>query len=77
MLTKRFIIVASCSLLTTSFAFGFQAAPAVIPVGNYSSLLDLNRRFSHPSARRVLLQPLVAAEKPAPKIVVPEGKAGA
>jgi hypothetical protein len=29
--------------------------PVIIPQGNYQDLLDLNRHFSHPSARRVLL----------------------
>ena len=59
-----------------TYSLDVDLAPAVIPVGNYSSLLDLNRRFSHPSARRVLLQPAVAAEKPAPVIADPQAKAG-
>ena len=59
-----------------TYSLDIDLAPAVIPVGNYSSLLDLNRRFSHPSARRVLLQPAIAAEKSAPKISAPEAKAG-
>ncbi|NDG63563.1 MAG: DUF3857 domain-containing protein [Planctomycetes bacterium] len=59
-----------------TYSLDIDLAPAVIPVGNYSSLLDLNRKFSHPSARRVLLQPAIAAEKPAPKIAAPEVKAG-
>jgi len=59
-----------------TYLLDIDLAPAVIPVGNYSSLLDLNRRFSHPSARRVLLQPAIAAEKSAPKISAPEAKAG-
>ncbi len=29
--------------------------PALIPTGSYAQLLDLNRRLTHPSARRILL----------------------
>ena len=67
---------AATDVTRLTYSLEMDLAPAVIPVGNYSSLLDLNRRFSHPSARRVLLQPVVAAEKPAPKIAAPEAKAG-
>ena len=76
--TVKFVAEPNAATDATRLTYSLEMdlAPAVIPVGNYSSLLDLNRRFSHPSARRVLLQPAVAAEKPAPKISAPEAKAG-
>lgn len=40
-----------------SYSLDLDLHPALIPTGNYSELLDLNRRFNHPAARRVLLQP--------------------
>lgn len=47
-----------------TYVLELDLQPAVVPVGNYGALLELNRRFMHPSARRVLLQP---AAKPVPE----------
>jgi hypothetical protein len=42
------------------YALDADLSPAIVPTGNYAALLELNRRFRHPAARRVLLQPAKA-----------------
>ncbi len=38
------------------YSLDLSTKPVIVPTGNYKDLLDLNRHFSHPSARRVLLE---------------------
>lgn len=38
-----------------TYTLDLDTNPVIVPKGNYPDLLDLNRHFSHPSARRVLL----------------------
>ena len=38
------------------YTLDLDTKPVIVPTGNYQDLLDLNRHFSHPSARRVLLE---------------------
>jgi transglutaminase-like putative cysteine protease len=38
------------------YSLDLDTKPVIVPTGNYKDLLDLNRHFSHPSARRVLLE---------------------
>ena len=54
---------------------GLDLHAAVVPVGNYASLLELNRRFTHPSARRVLLQPIARAAPAGSAPGSPQGEA--
>ena len=54
-----------------TYALKIDFDPALIPTGNYGELLDLNRRFNHPAARRVLLQPGSAATS-SPSAPAPE-----
>ena len=49
-----------------TYTLTMDLAPAIVPVGNYRALLDLNRHFTHPSARRVLLQPVAKADAVTP-----------
>jgi hypothetical protein len=44
---------ASATVLNYSLAA--HVRPALVPTGSYPQLLDINRRLTHPSARRILL----------------------
>jgi hypothetical protein len=44
------------SATVLSYSLAAHLRPALIPTGSYAQLLDLNRRLTHPSARRVLLK---------------------
>lgn len=38
------------------YSFGTHLRPALIPTGSYGQIIELNRKISHPAARRVLLR---------------------
>lgn len=43
------------SATVLNYSLAAHLRPALIPAGSYAQLLDLNRRLTHPSARRILL----------------------
>lgn len=77
--TVKFNVQPDTSTDATRLAYSLEMdlSPAVIPVGSYGALLDLNRRFNHPAARRVFLQPATSLEPQPPAPVSPSSKAGA
>jgi len=45
----------AASATVLNYTLAGHIRPALIPTGSYAQLLDLNRRLTHPSSRRILL----------------------